>query len=218
MKILLGFVAGVVFMLAINGLSSRPAPATLTPIPPVAPAGVAPAVVAPAEPAAIPAPVVPTPTIVSTTAVEAAVEDLRGRNLEIPVQGVERRALQPSYDDPRGTDRRHHGIDILAPRNTPVMAVEDGVIAKLFASVAGGLTVYQFDPTQRYTYYYAHLERYADALVEGMHVTRGQVLGYVGTSGNAPKDTPHLHFEISILTDARQWWKAAPVDPYRVLR
>ena len=161
---------------------------------------------------------VPADVTPATDDEDAALDDLRSRHLQIPVLGVGRSALQQTYNDPRGADRAHHGIDILAPRNTPVLAVEDGVIAKLFASVPGGLTMYQFDPTARYTYYYAHLERYADGLVDGLRVTRGQVLGYVGTSGNAPKDTPHLHFEIGILTEARQWWNAVPVDPYRVLR
>jgi len=152
-------------------------------------------------PRGTPAPEVLIPA--DATAADAAVDDLRNRHLDIPVFGVDRGALQQTYDDPRGADRTHHGIDILAPRNTPVLAVEDGVIAKLFLSVPGGLTIYQFDPTTRYTYYYAHLERYADGLIDGMRVTRGQVLGFVGTSGNAPKDTPHLHFEISILTETR---------------
>ena len=84
--------------------------------------------------------------------------------------------------------RRHEAMDLLAPRHTPVVAVEAGIIARLFNSKAGGITVYQFDPTTSYAYYYAHLERYADGLEEGATVTRGQVLGYVGTSGNAPAE------------------------------
>ena len=85
-------------------------------------------------------------------------------------------------------------------------------------SVPGGTTIYHFDPSSHYAYYYAHLERYADGLTEGMRVTRGQVIGYVGTSGNAPKDTPHLHFEISKLNEAKQWWNGAPIDPFPVLK
>jgi murein DD-endopeptidase MepM/ murein hydrolase activator NlpD len=118
----------------------------------------------------------------------------------------------------RGSARRHQAIDILAPQGTPVKAVEDGVIARLFSSKAGGITIYQFDPTERYCYYYAHLERYADGLREGEKVRKGQVIGYVGTSGNAAKDTPHLHFAVFRLTAEKRWWEGTPIDPYNVLR
>jgi murein DD-endopeptidase MepM/ murein hydrolase activator NlpD len=126
--------------------------------------------------------------------------------------------LTRSFDDVRGATRRHEAIDILAPRNTPVLAVEDGTIARLFQSKAGGITIYQFDPTGRYCYYYAHLDRYADDLREGQAVRKGQVIGYVGTTGNAPKDTPHLHFAVFRLTADKRWWEGTPIDPYDVLR
>jgi murein DD-endopeptidase MepM/ murein hydrolase activator NlpD len=99
-----------------------------------------------------------------------------------------------------------------------VLAVEAGTVAKLFLSNAGGLTVYQFDPRSTYAYYYAHLERYADGLKDGDDVRRGQVIGYVGTSGNAPRDTPHLHFAIFRLTDEKRWWQGTAIDPYPVLK
>ena len=146
------------------------------------------------------------------------VADLRSRALALPVKGIEPFDLHSSFDDERGEGRRHEAMDILAPRNTPVLAVEDGTVARLFTSKAGGLTVYQFDPTSTYAYYYAHLERYADGLTDHARVKRGQVLGYVGTSGNAPKDTPHLHFAIFKLDDPKRWWEGAPIDPYIVLR
>jgi murein DD-endopeptidase MepM/ murein hydrolase activator NlpD len=145
-----------------------------------------------------------------------AAEALASRDLLIPVEGVQPDQLVRSFADSRG-GREHEAIDILAPRNTPVKAIEDGRIARLFFSKAGGITIYQFDPTEQYCYYYAHLERYADGLVEGQAVHRGQVLGYVGTSGNAPKDTPHLHFAIFRLTEAKRWWEGTPIDPYDVL-
>jgi len=145
-------------------------------------------------------------------------EDLRQRHLLLPVQGVTRAALRDSFDELRSSTRKHEAIDILAPRNTPVLAVENGAIAKLFHSEAGGITAYQFDPTTTYAYYYAHLERYADGLAEGSRVIRGQVLGFVGTSGNAPKDTPHLHFAIFRLTSAKQWWRGTAIDPYAVFK
>jgi murein DD-endopeptidase MepM/ murein hydrolase activator NlpD len=146
------------------------------------------------------------------------VDDLRHRQLLVPVQGVKREDLRDSFTAIRGSNRRHNAIDILAPRNTPVLAVEDGTIAKLFNSQAGGVTVYQFDPTSTYVYYYAHLERYSDGLKEGAHVHRQQVLGYVGTSGNAPKDTPHLHFEIATLPASKHWWQGTPINPYLILK
>ena len=144
--------------------------------------------------------------------------DLTRRDFDIPVEGVKPEQLVRSFEDRRSGSRAHEAIDILAPRNTPVRAVEDGTIAKLFESKAGGTTIYQFDPTEQYCYYYAHLERYAKELHEGDKVHKGQVIGYVGTSGNAPKDTPHLHFAIFKLTDAKHWWEGTPIDPYDVLR
>jgi murein DD-endopeptidase MepM/ murein hydrolase activator NlpD len=145
------------------------------------------------------------------------VSDLRRRDLEVPVQGIDVRSLHSNFDEERGGSRKHEALDILAPRNTPVLAVEDGMVAKLFTSKAGGLTIYQFDPTSTYVYYYAHLERYADGLKERAPIRRDQVIGYVGTSGNAPKDTPHLHFAIFKMTAEKRWWEGAPIDPYKVL-
>ena len=164
---------------------------------------------------------VPAPTsghngIIPPSAPEA--RELAARHLAIPVSGVSADKLVRSYHDARNGGREHEALDILAPRNTPVVAVEDGTIAKLFFSKAGGITVYQFDPTGGYSYYYAHLERYADGLKEGDVVHRGQVIGYVGTSGNAPKDTPHLHFAVFRLTAEKHWWEGTPIDPYDILR
>ena len=147
---------------------------------------------------------------------DVAVEELRQRRLTVPVSGVDRGALTGSFDELRGT-HKHEAMDILAPRSTPVVAVEDGTIARLFFSEAGGTTVYQFDPGVRYVYYYAHLERYAPGLTEKGVVVRGQVLGYVGTSGNAPKATPHLHFAVFKLTEEKRWWEGTPIDPLAVL-
>lgn len=143
---------------------------------------------------------------------------LRNRRLTVPVEGVERAALVRSYADARGGGRRHEAIDILAARHTPVQAVEAGTIARLFTSRYGGLTIYQFDPEKRFIYYYAHLERYAPGLKEGEEVRRGQTIGYVGTSGNAPPNTPHLHFAIFKALEPPRWWEGLPLDPYDVLR
>ena len=145
-------------------------------------------------------------------------EDLVQRNLLVPVQGVPRTALQDTFDDARGQGRVHNAIDIMAPRNTPVLAAEDGKIAKLFTSNLGGLTIYQYDPTETYCYYYAHLDHYSPDLKEGMRVSRGQVIGYVGSTGDASPDGPHLHFEITRLNADKKWWQGESVNPYPILR
>jgi peptidoglycan LD-endopeptidase LytH len=130
---------------------------------------------------------------------------------------VEARELHQSFTDKRGSDRVHEALDIAAPLGTPVVAVDDGVVRRLFDSKAGGITVYQFDPTGTYCYYYAHLDAYAPGLQEGQQIRRGELLGYVGTSGNAPKDAPHLHFSISRLDADRNWSGGTPIDPYPLL-
>jgi septal ring factor EnvC (AmiA/AmiB activator) len=104
---------------------------------------------------------------------------LRARQLAVPVLGVAREDLRDSFDDPRGA-HRHEGLDVPASAWTPVVAVDDGTVAQLFVSVAGGITVYQFDPTKTYAYYYAHLDRWAEGLRQGQVVRRGDVIGYVG--------------------------------------
>lgn len=146
------------------------------------------------------------------------VAELIARDLLVPVAGVTRPNLDDSFKDARGGGRSHEAIDILAPRNTPVLAVEDGTIAKLFTSVPGGLTIYQFDSAGRYCYYYAHLESYARGLRQGNRVRRGEVIGFVGTSGNAPRDTPHLHFAIYRLGPDQRWWEGDAINPFPVLR
>jgi murein DD-endopeptidase MepM/ murein hydrolase activator NlpD len=170
------------------------------------------------SPKSEPRPVTPPAAPVVPTLSANPFEDLRRRNLALPVEGIKPEDLRDNFSELRGGSRRHEAIDVLAPRNTPVLAVEDGRVAKLFLSDAGGMTIYQFDPTEMYAYYYAHLERYAEGLKDGDRVERGQVLGYVGTTGNAPPDTPHLHFAIFRLTDEKRWWQGTAIDPYPILR
>ena len=157
-------------------------------------------------------------SIPATSMTAAPPAELARRDLDIPVDGIKRSDLVDSFNDRRSGERAHEALDILAPRNTAVKAVEDGTIARLFESKAGGTTIYQFDPTEQYCYYYAHLERYASGLREGDHVKKGQVIGFVGTSGNAPKNTPHLHFAVFKLTSARHWWEGTPINPYGIFR
>ena len=141
---------------------------------------------------------------------------LRARGLQLPVPGVEAEDLADDFADERSGGRRHEAIDILAPRDTPVYAVDEGTIAKLFESEFGGLTVYQFDATGRFSFYYAHLERYPRGLTEGATVKRGDTIGFVGSSGNAPEGTPHLHFAIYRLGAERRWWEGEPINPFLV--
>jgi murein DD-endopeptidase MepM/ murein hydrolase activator NlpD len=162
----------------------------------------------------------PEQTVAATTGskgYESAVDDLRDRDLLIPVEGISDDDLRDTFFDSRN-GRAHEAIDIMAPRHTPVRAVENGRVAKLFTSKAGGLTIYMFDPSERFAYYYAHLDRYAPGLKEGQNLRRGDTLGYVGSTGNAAENAPHLHFGIFRLTPERQWWKGEPLNPYLVLK
>jgi peptidoglycan LD-endopeptidase LytH len=136
--------------------------------------------------------------------------------LGMPIEGLRAGDLRESFTEIHG-GHRHEAIDILEPRGTPILAVDDGTIRKLFHSVPGGITIYQFDPSESVCYYYAHLDRYAEGLAEGRRVRRGDRIGYVGTSGNAPPQTPHLHFAIYRLGPEKHWWQGEAIDPYPVL-
>ena len=137
--------------------------------------------------------------------------------LLLPVAGVRSEQLVDTFSQARSEGRVHDAIDIMAPRGTPVLAASDGTVAKLFASERGGLTIYAFDPTSTWVYYYAHLDSYADGLAEGQALRRGETIGYVGSSGNASPDAPHLHFEVSRLGPEKHWWQATQVNPYPLL-
>jgi peptidoglycan LD-endopeptidase LytH len=155
------------------------------------------------------------PTIAPAT--RDAILELRSRRLRLPLEGVNVALMRGQFAERRGSGSRgHEAVDLLAPRGTPVHAVDSGRIAKLFRSKAGGITIYQFDQSGRFSYYYAHLDRYASGLREGQPIDSGDVIGYVGTTGNAPANTPHLHFAIFELTSEKHWWQGTPLDPYAV--
>lgn len=145
-----------------------------------------------------------------------AAVSLAGGALAIPVVGVKKEHLRDQFAERRGS-RRHEAIDIMAPQGTPVVAALDGRIRRLFVSEAGGNTIYLADPAEQFIYYYAHLDRYAEDLSEGKPVLRGEVIGYVGTSGNAAENAPHLHFGIARLPPTKEWWKGEAINPYAVL-
>lgn len=138
--------------------------------------------------------------------------------LTLPVSGVKAAQLGDTYTQARAAGAPHEAIDIMAARGTPVLAVEDGRVAKLFLSKPGGITLYQFDPGAAYAYYYAHLDSYAEGITEGASVRKGQVIGYVGSTGNASPEAPHLHFAVFRLGPEKQWWRGTPVNPFLLWR
>jgi murein DD-endopeptidase MepM/ murein hydrolase activator NlpD len=134
-----------------------------------------------------------------------------------PIEGLKAANVLDTFNQNRPGGKAHDATDIMEPRGTPVHAMVDGVVKKLFLSKPGGITVYQFDDAEKYCYYYAHLDRYADGIVEGQHVPRGTVIGFVGSTGNAAADAPHLHLAINVLGSDKRWWEGTPIDPYPIL-
>ena len=139
--------------------------------------------------------------------------------LVIPVQGVTADQLTDTWGQSReGGARAHQAIDIMAPRGTPVLAAAPGTVEKLFVSVRGGNTVYVRSLDRRVIYYYAHLDQYAPGLTEKQQVRAGQLLAFVGSSGDASPEGPHLHFAINVAQPAEGWWQGTAVNPYPLLR
>ena len=138
--------------------------------------------------------------------------------LPVPVEGISRDQLRDTYTAARSQGPTHHAIDIHAPRGTPVIAVADGTIRKLHRGARGGLSVYLLDDDGATRYYYAHLDGYAQGLHEGQRVERGEVIGYVGDTGNASPGDYHLHFSVAILDNPSRWWEGRNLNPYVLLR
>ncbi len=194
---------------------TTPAPARAGCTPPDAPADAGPTPAAPLPPV----PSSPRPAVATDLArAGGAADGDPPAGLLLPVAGVDPARVTDTFDDARGSERRHEALDIMAPAGTPVLAVADGTIEKLFTSERGGLTIYQFEPTGTYAYYYAHLQAYAPGIVEGQPVRRGDVLGTVGSTGNADPAAPHLHFAVFRLTPEKQWWTGEPINPYPLLQ
>ena len=156
------------------------------------------------------------PPRVTATGTGALPADTDG-GLLVPVQGVTTAQLQDTFTDARSEGRSHDAIDIMAPAGTPVLAVADGHVEKLFDSKQGGLTLYQFNPEGTRAYYYAHLQGYAAGIAEKKMLKRGEVIGYVGSTGNANPAAPHLHFAVFQLGPEKQWWKGEAINPYPLL-
>ena len=149
---------------------------------------------------------------------EADIEYVRSRRLQLPVAGIHPDQLADSFDEPRDGTRRHRAIDILAPRGTPVLAADDGRVLRVSWNSAGGNTVYATDVEGRIVYYYAHLDHYRESLAAGMPLAKGDTIGFVGTTGNAPKDIPHLHFQIMRMPHDGKYWNGEPINPFAILR
>ena len=146
---------------------------------------------------------------------EAPVVGARSSILEMspPIRGLALANLRDMFKEVHN-GHPHEAIDIMEPRGTPVLAVVSGTVRKLFLSRPGGNTIYEFDEPEVYCYYYAHLNGYAAGLREGQRVGRGDVIGFVGSSGNADPGAPHLHFAVFELGPEKVWWKGQAVDPY----
>jgi peptidoglycan LD-endopeptidase LytH len=167
-------------------------------------------------------PKVPSRSAEAISSVPATAVAERGRQaqgvLRVPVDGIARRDLRDTWDDPRDNGQRaHHGTDIAAPANTPVRAAAPGTVEKLFFSAAGGTTLYVRSPDKAWTYYYAHLASYAPGLREGQVVQAGALLGYVGDTGNAGAGNFHLHFGLARTTPDQHWYEGVDIDPYPYL-
>jgi murein DD-endopeptidase MepM/ murein hydrolase activator NlpD len=162
-------------------------------------------------------PVAATPAPAPAASTPVAPQPLQASGLIIPVAGNQPSQLVDTYTQSRSAGRLHEAIDTMAPAGTPVLAAVDGPVAKLFTSKLGGLTIYQFDPDARRVYYYAHLQGYAAGLAEGQALKQGQVIGYVGSTGDASPTAPHLHFSVGDLGPEKRWWKSTPQNPYPLL-
>ena len=138
--------------------------------------------------------------------------------LIVPVAGVRPEQLTDTFDAARSEGRVHDAIDIPAAAETPVLAAADGKILKLFHSERGGTTIYQLSADQKLIFYYAHLSHYADGLTEGAVVPQGQVIAYVGDTGNAGPGNYHLHFSIAIVSDPKRYWEGTNINPYPLLQ
>ena len=224
MKGLLLFLAGLlVGANVVYFLVTRECPAPRTDVARVEPVGASasatPGAVRPRQSPTIPAPgSAPSPAATPTTTPSAiAVMRPSAAGMLLPVAGIKPAQLTDTFTQARGTGRLHDAIDIMAARGTPVLAAVDGKVEKLFTSKQGGLTIYEFDPAATHAYYYAHLDRYAAGVVEGMPIKRGDVIGYVGSTGNANPEAPHLHFAIFQLGPEKHWWQGTAINPYPLL-
>jgi len=171
----------------------------------------------PVRPAAAPV-ALSLPASTAATSGMSDVEYLSFRKLLLPVAGANIAKVEDTFNEGRdGGERTHRALDILAPRGTPIVSADDGKILRMTSNTLGGITIYTVDPENRLVYYYAHLDHYNDAMSPGRTIVKGDTLGFVGTTGNAPKDTPHLHFQVMRWPADGKYWNGDPIDPYEAL-
>ena len=196
-------ILGFVVTLVVSGCAR---PVLYYPDPEPAPAPSTAAVAKPTEPVAAPIGVATTDVYLSE------------RHIILPVAGAYAAKLYDSFNEDRdGGERVHRAIDILAPRGTPILSADDGKILRMSTSSLGGITMYTVDPESRLVYYYAHMDRYNDGMSPGRTIMKGDTLGFVGTTGNAPKDLPHLHFQVMRWPADGKYWNGQPIDPFFAL-
>ena len=212
----LGFAAGVVCLAAVlwSTVGFGPAHALAAPK--------APEPTSFTQPVLVPLPIQlpdapPPPSRAATLPMPAVLDRAASASLGMPVAGVDARKLRSNFSQTRG-NHVHEALDIMAPRGTEVRAVADGNVVKLFNSKPGGLTVYQFDDSRTWCYYYAHLDGYAPGLKDGTQLRKGDLLGYVGSTGDASPTAPHLHFAVFQLGPEKHWWQGTAVDPLPLLQ
>ena len=162
----------------------------------------------------------PTSSVESVSSVAQPVTQITRINkpIIIPVAGIRPDQLIDTFTASRSEGRTHDAIDIMAPFETPVLAAADGQIQKLWQSERGGTSIYQLTADQKMIFYYAHLARYADGLTEGKQVRQGDVIAYVGDTGNAGAGNYHLHFSIAVTSDPKRYWEGTNINPYPLLR
>ena len=224
LRILLGVLFLVIVALVSIAINFRTKPVPVLPAIDVPP-------ISPTDPVAIGTPLPPPPTDpvapapaelpppVTAPVTESQVSSfVSTMNLIIPVAGVRPEQLMDTFGDARSEGRLHDAIDIMAPAGTPVLAATDGRIVKLFQSERGGTTIYQLGSNQEVIFYYAHLAGYAPGLAEGSNVRQGDVIAYVGDTGNAGLGNYHLHFSIAVVSDPKRYWEGTNINPYPLLR
>lgn len=141
--------------------------------------------------------------------------DLAPPVLDPPVLGVRLRGIRDNFGERRGR-RRHAGVDIFAAHGTPALAAVDGWVWQMKWDKRGGRMLYLLEASGLYLLGYAHLDAYAPGLAVGQPVRRGEVVGYIGRTGNAV-GSPHLHLSVIRIRSPERWWDGVAVDPYPLL-
>lgn len=194
-------VAGIAVLVSACGGGLRPLP-DAAPVPAASPVGENTAAVPEAAPADA-----------TATKEGAWLAELAARRLMVPVEGLSAKGVRDTFNAARSGNRSHRAIDFLAPRGTPVLSADDGRVLRLSRNTLGGITIYAIDSSERFVYYYAHLDRYREGLEKGARLTRGELIGYVGTTGNAPENVPHLHFQVMRWPEDGAYWNGIALDP-----